>query len=382
MNKSKKHIAIFGIKFFPSRGGTSRVVESLLYYLKEEYTITIYCYQHPQANTNIPGIQTVMFPEPKIKNFGVFFYFIKCFFHLFFKGNFDLVHVHKTETSYFIPFIRLKYRVIATSHEIPYKNNKWNWFGKLYFHIAEWIFMHSGATLTSISKTQCEYYDSKYHKPVLYIPNGIEIPKISSDRSLNDFLQKNQIGNEFILFAARRIIPIKGCHHLIESLNQMHYQGQLVIAGDTDQMKEYTTELRNKGKNLNLIFVGYIGSSQLLNSVIKRSQLFVFPSEIEGMSMMLLEVACMGTPILCSDIPQNKVIMAEDHVLYFKSKDPVDLQKKLTWALDNPDKMAVKAETARKFTLKNYGIEKVASKYIDLYNSHLTPNTSHEFTQL
>ena len=77
-NLKKQHIAIFGIKYFPSRGGTSRVVESLLQRINQDYDITIYCYQHKDASDNIPGIKTIQFAEPRIKKLGVFIYFTKC----------------------------------------------------------------------------------------------------------------------------------------------------------------------------------------------------------------------------------------------------------------------------------------------------------------
>lgn len=382
MTAGKGHIAIFGIKYFPSRGGTSRVVESLLRYLKDEYTITIYCYEHPRATENIPGVNTVTFPEPKVKNFGVFYYFLKCLIHVLTKGNYDLVHVHKTEAAYFAPFIRLRFPTIITSHEIPYKNNKWSWFAKIYFHLGEWLFMQASGVRTSISKTQCDYYEKKYRKPVLYISNGIEKPSIATDPDINLLLDKNQIKDDFIFFAARRIIPIKGCHHLIAALHQINYKGQVIIAGDTDQMKHYTNQLIESSRGLDLKFVGYIDSPPLLNALIKRATLFIFPSEIEGMSMMLLEVAMLGTPIICSDIPQNKIILNDEHVLFFQSKNSHDLANKLKYAFENKALMHAAAANAIGFVSKNYSIESVVSKYINLYNRHITPKRTHEYTKL
>lgn len=378
----KSHIAIFGIKYFPSRGGTSRVVESLLRNLKDEYTFTIYCYEHPKAKDNIPNVRIVSFPEPGIRNFGVFFYFCKCLLHLMIKGKYDLVHVHKTEASFFAPLIRLRFPTIITSHEIPYKNNKWSWLGKAYFHLAEWVFMHSGATRTSISKTQSDFYQEKYGKKVLYIPNGIENPKLANQDELQEFLQRNDVKDEFILFAARRIIPIKGCHHLINALKKIGYNGQIVIAGDTTQMKQYTNELIRNSKGLQVKFVGFIESSTLLNALVKKAGLFIFPSEIEGMSMMLLEVAALRTPIICSDIDQNKVILDDSHVLFFESQNSDDLAEKITYAIGHPEAMNQKALTASEYVAKNYSVRSIVTKYIDLYNRHLIPKKSHEYTHL
>jgi glycosyltransferase involved in cell wall biosynthesis len=370
-NLRKQHIAIFGIKYFPSKGGTSRVVESLLQRINQDYNITIYCYQHKDASDNIPGIKTIQFAEPRIKKFGVFIYFTKCLFHLLLKGDYDLVHAHKTEVSFFIPFIRLKYPVIITSHEIPYLNSKWGVVGKIYFRIAEWLFMHAAAIRTSISQTQCEFYQEKYKRPVLYIPNGVSKPLICTDAEKASFRKKHDIKGGYLLFAARRIIPLKGCHHFIDALLKLKYQGEVVIAGDLDQMKEYSEELIEKSKPLNIKFVDYIASQRLLNSMVQDAKAFIFPSEIEGMSMMLLEVAILSTPIICSNIAQNQVIFSDDHVLYFRSKDPQDLSDKIQYALDHPSDLQARAILAKKHAIDHYGIDQVVDQYRTLYNQHL-----------
>ena len=54
---------------------------------------------------------------------------------------------------------------------------------------------------------------------------------------------------------------------------------------------------------------------------------------------MLLEAASTGTPIICSDIPENTQVFEEHEVLYFKDKDDNDLAKKLQWALKNEEEM-------------------------------------------
>ena len=45
----KKKIAFFGIKYFPSRGGTSRVAENMILNLVNEYDVTVYCYKNEKA---------------------------------------------------------------------------------------------------------------------------------------------------------------------------------------------------------------------------------------------------------------------------------------------------------------------------------------------
>jgi glycosyltransferase involved in cell wall biosynthesis len=85
------------------------------------------------------------------------------------------------------------------------------------------------------------------------------------------------------------------------------------------------------------------------------------------MSIMLLEAAYVNTPIICSDIPENKAIFSSDEVLFFKSKDEEDLKDKIEFALNNGDQM--KEKTIRAFdVLKNkYNWEQIAIQYDELF---------------
>lgn len=376
---NKKHIAIFGVKYFPSRGGTSRVVENLLEHLTDHFTFTIYCYKHPDAASHMEGVNVVQFPEIKIKGIGVFLYYIRCCIHLLLKGKYDLVHVHKTDAAFFIPLITRKMPCIATSHALPYMNDKWSRLGKTYFHMVENIFMKSKATLTSIAQPQADYYEEKHGREVLYIPNGVEPGPSFDPAEADELLAKHNVQGPYLLFAARRIIPLKGCHHLVEALNRMNFQGTLVVAGEDDQLPEYTQSLKDSAKNLNIKFVGYVGSRTLLSALVSKASLFVFPSEIEGMSMMLLEVGSLNTPMICSDIPQNKAVLTGEEVLYFKTQDPEDLKEKLTFALSHPEEMKEKADKTREKVATEYAVTEVVQKYVDLYKQRLA--SSPEFAR-
>ena len=369
----KKSIAIFGVKYFPSRGGTSRAVENLLHDLKQHYDFTIYCYKHEAAKNHIPGVKVIQFSEIPIKGFGVFLYYIKCFIHLMMSNRFDLVHVHKTDAAFFLPLLCLKYKVIATSHALPHLNEKWSAFGKLYFRITERMFMYSKATLTAISKPQTEYFFKKYGKPVQFIPNSIHAVKKVQPELANELLKTFDIQNDYLFFAGRRVIPLKGCHTLIKALQKINYKGTLVVAGDLDQLPVYTKDLKRLSEGLDVRFIGYVNGMDKLNALLKRAKYFVFPSELEGMSMMLLEAGSIGTPMICSDIPQNLAVLSDKEVLYFKSKNVDDLARKLIWAFENEEAMRLLAIQTKQKVENEYLVEKVVRQYIDLYDRILFP---------
>lgn len=371
---NKKRIAIFGIKYFPSKGGTSRVVENLLHDLKAHYDFTIYCYRHEAASTHMDGIEVIQFPEIPIKGLGVFLYYFRCCLHILSSRRYDLVHLHKTDGAFFLPLLCLKYKVIATSHALPYLNEKWSAIGKLYFKLTERLFMHSAAIITAISKPQTDYYYQKYQRTVQFIPNGIHPIKKINPALADPVLDQVEIGEGYLFFAARRVIPLKGAHTLIKALQEINYTGTLVIAGELDQLPTYTEQLRKLAKGLDVKFIGYVAGVDKLNALLSRAKYFVFPSELEGMSMMLLEAGSVGTPMICSDIPQNKAVLSDEEVLYFRSKNVKDLAEKLTWAFEHETAMHRLAQKTRQTVENEYVISKVVRQYIDLYDQVLFPN--------
>ncbi|MEL6592143.1 MAG: glycosyltransferase family 4 protein, partial [Bacteroidota bacterium] len=288
MSQEKAQIAIFGVKYFPSKGGTSRVVEAILHELKDQFDITIYCYAHPQANSHLKGVKVVEFPEVPIKGIGVFWYYLRCFWHLRKQGQFQLVHIHKIDAAIFAPALGKKFPTIVTAHALPYLNDKWSKLGKRYFRIAEKMYMDDRVVPTVISKAHKEHFESTYQKEVQFIPNGIDLDTPVDQDAANQILAKHKVEGPYLFFAARRIIPLKGLHTLIKALQTMQYQGNVVIAGDMDQMKDYSKEILELAEGLKVFFIGFVGEKPTLLGLVQQAEAFVFPSELEGMSIMLL----------------------------------------------------------------------------------------------
>lgn len=369
MNKTfNNRLIFFGIKYYPSRGGTSRVAENLIKQLNKNFDISIYCYKNKFANNYIENVKAIEFPEFPLKGLGVFmYYFITAIHLLLFANKTAVIHAHKTDCAIFLPLLKLKFKkILATSHEAPYHRDKWSKVGKLYFRIMEKAFIHSGVKLTSISKPLANYYESRYNKKILFIPNGINTDIEINKNDALTILEKYDIKEPFLMFAARRIMSTKGLHTFLEALHFLGSNSPIVIAGDESHAPQYTRALKRKYSHLNLYFAGYVELPALM-SLVKQSELFIFSSEIEGMSIMLLEVVSLGTPVICSDIPENKQIFNNEHVLFFRNKDANDLSEKIKFARNNKDqmhKLLIKAQNKIKSELT---WNKISELYKDIY---------------
>ncbi len=365
---SRPRIAVLGVKFFPSRGGVSRIVEDTLLELRSRYDLTLYCEREAGVEQTLEGVEIIQMPRIPLGPLGVFVYFALCALHVRWRGDADLVHVHKTDAAFVLPLLQGRFRCVATSHEAPYRRDKWSGFARAYFQTCERIFMAARARLTCISRPLSEEYEAKYQRPVDFVPNGVDLDPERNLAGAKELLEVHGVHGEFALFAARRIMSTKGCHTLLEAWQEVDPKLPLVIVGDADHLPAYTQKLKKLAADREVHFLGYVVDKGLMMGLVDRASLFVFPSENEGMSVMLLEVAALGTPMLCSRIPENTAVFDEHEVRYFEPKNADDLAKHLVAALAEPHEMKAVADAARARVVREYGRAAVAERWAEIYD--------------
>ncbi len=368
----KKRVIFFGIKTFPSQGGTDRVAENLIIQLREAYDITLYCFRDPAAKDHIPGINVIQMPRIGTGSAGAFLYFFLSAIHLLFTQRADLIHAHKTDCAFFIPLLRLRFPVVATSHEAPYRRDKWNGLQSLYFKLAERLFIDSPDLCTCISEPLTKYYIERYGRDVVFLPNGIN--PITTDSfdfaGVEKFLPEGvSLDRPYVLFSARRIMKTKGCHTMLEALVSAQYTGQVLIAGELTHNPDYVARLRRAGQSLNMHFLGFVHPLPALLALVSRADLFIFPSETEGMSIMLLEVASAGRPIVASDIPENLQVFTENEVLFFKVGNTPDLADRIRMAMSQRHEMEAMAIRCREKVYTDFVWDKIAARYAEVYQT-------------
>ncbi|MCK4664903.1 MAG: glycosyltransferase family 4 protein [Bacteroidales bacterium] len=368
--ENKKKIAVIGLKGLPAFGGAARAGESIINILKYKYAFTVYAVSsHTNNSGYFNGYNQIVFKKILNKKWNTLFYYIKSTLHCLFIGNYDLVHIYHTSASFITPFLKFKYKVIIsargyTSPELLLESEKWNKIDRFFFLLIEKILtLFPADIIVAVSKVVKKYYDPRTCKKVFYIPNGVFVYE-------NESFQ-NIVYNEYILFSAARIIPLKGCHIFLKALKKMNYRDNVIIVGDLNQTSKYEKQMKELAISLNVKFIELIRDKMILLSYVKNAKLFIFPSFHEGMSNMLLEAASVKTPIICSDIQENRYVFTNEEVLFVKVKDVNDLSAKITWALSNPKLMQQKAENAFKKIKQEHSWEKIAKEYDKLYQKLL-----------
>ena len=358
----KKKIAVIGLKGLPAFGGAATVGQSLIEHLTQEFEFTVYSIaSHADRKFDPSDYRQFIFKSFPIRKLNVFYYYLMSGIHAVFLRKYDVVHLHHIDGAFILPLLRRKYPVIVTSHARPQESKKWGLLARTLFNRNEKTVMRWASIFTVVSLKLRDYYKETYGREVYYIPNGVTIqdngPVPESGK------QKD------LVFAAGRIIPLKGCHTMLKELNKINFPGPFKIIGNIDQMPSYKKELQELAKDLDVEFMGLIREKTRLLEIIRDAKFFIFPSYNENMSIMLLEAASVRTAIICSDIPENKVIFNDDEVLYFRSEDHHDLADKIEWSISNHDLMDKKSIKAYEKVLAVFTYEKISREYQKLYDS-------------
>jgi glycosyltransferase involved in cell wall biosynthesis len=361
-------IAYIGIKGFPSKWGADRVVEAVVRRLANRHDISVYCSRRDtSAAFVIPGVKLILLPYIPGKYFHMTSVDLFAAIHAVLFEGYDLIHLHHIEASFVLPLLKFKYKVITTSHGRITQGNKWGKIPSALMQAMEFPYSHLSDISTSVSQFDAIGLSKRYHKPVLYIPNGVEdaLNLIHHDDGFKPGEGIQIQPKQFILFSAGRIIPLKGAHLLLEAYRQIQCNFPLLIVGDLTYDLSYAKLLKSLADE-RVKFIPFIESQAKLFNLIYQSFLYVFPSTNEGMSMSLLEAASTSTPILCSDIPANKTIL-QDNALYFSSGEITDLARKLEWAINYPEELQKFGIRARNWVRSNYSWDVIADNYEKLY---------------
>jgi len=356
----KKRIGVIGLKGLPSFGGAARVGEGIIEQLKNEYDFTVYATaSHTDKEGDIGGYKQIVFRKLPFSKLNVFYYYFVSGLHALLFGGYDLIHLHHVDGAFILPMLRLRYKVIGTSHGRPQERDKWMSIA-WYFQTVEQLFLRFCNVVTSVAKPLQETYSSMVKRPVYYIPNGIYL-----DEKV-DYSQIKQ--KDYLMFAAGRIMATKGCHTFLESLHKISYTGKVLIVGDLEQIPAYAERIRTLAKGLDVDFIPLIKEKPVLLNYVKNAKLFIFPSTIEAMSIMMLEVATMQTPLICSDIAENKAVFGDNETLFFKTEDASDLAQKIDFALNHQENMQLYVDAAYLKLREDYSWTSVAKMYAEHFN--------------
>lgn len=372
-------VAMIGHKVVPSRrGGIENVLTTLCPLLAEE-GVGVTCYNRSSDKVENEYIGTV--EDKKYRNVTLkkawtinarglsamvasFTAAISAAF-----GRYDIVHFHAEGpcAAMWIPKLFGK-RCVATVHGLDWQREKWgHGFASKYIKFGERVMVKCAEQIIVLSESAQQYFKQTYNRETVLIHNGIEKPVKKQAENISKLYGLSK--DEYICIVSR-LTAEKGVHYLIDAYNRVETDKKLVIAGDTSDTDDYVVLLKQKAEgNPNIIFTGFI-SGDVLTEIYSNAYLVTLPSDIEGMSLSLLEALAYGNAVLCSDIPENTVV-TEDRAIHFRKSDVEDLADKLQYMCDNEEIVNNLKVGVDEFILGKYNWKDVAKATYNLYKEVL-----------
>ena len=351
-------IAMIGHKQIPGRsGGVEVVVEELATRMAKEHEVTVYNRKNGEKQPKeYKGVKINETFTINKKSLDALIYSFVASLKVLFK-KYDVIHYHALGPSVMLLIPKLfkrKTKIVATVHGLDWQRAKWGGFGTKYLKFGEKIIAKYADEVIVLSKNMQQYFLDNYNRQTIYVPNGIPENKKIKAKEIKELYGLEE--GSYILFLSR-IVPEKGLHYLIDAYNQMNIDKKLVIAGATSNTNEYYNSIVEKAKeNKNIIMTGFV-SGTILNELYTNASVFILPSEIEGMPLVLLEAMSYDIPILASNIPENVEIIGEENT--FRTQDVNNLKERLEEVLSLPEVPNIKKD--------KYDWDKISNQTLEIY---------------
>jgi glycosyltransferase involved in cell wall biosynthesis len=330
------------------------------------HTLLAYSRIYPGDNDALhyeyEGIKIKYFKTVKKAGFDTLVHSAKATFHVIFRNTADVVHLHSGANSMWALLLRIAgKRVVVTQFAMDWKRDKWPWYGKLFYKISNYLTAYCPNAVAFDNVFTKEYFEKKFNRQYQFIPYGSEVKTPPDNTAILDKLGIEK--GEYFLFVGR-FIPDKGLHLLVAAFAAFKTDKKLVLIGGSPNPNEYEASIKNTKDN-RIIFPGYVYGDDT-NILMKNAYAYVQPSLIEGLSPVILTVMGLGTPLICSDIAENKFICG-DNAVTFTSGDSKDLSKQLLYALNNYDNIQHKAKAGEADIKNRFNWDKITDQYIELF---------------
>jgi glycosyltransferase involved in cell wall biosynthesis len=228
----------------------------------------------------------------------------------------------------------------------------------------------SHVVLTPVMRTEVARYTP--NTPVV-IPVSVDGAHFAVPTSSEREDARSRLGlsdADVLLLFTGHVDPRKGLHHLIEALASIpRTDVRLCVVGGASAPNEtYAARLRERVSELGLAdrvdFVGY--RSDVRDPFLWAADVFVLPSEREGMPNAVLEAMSCGLPCILPDPAGGAEVIGPEFGVIPVDNSPEALAAAIESMLQRQDEWPTMRRRARTAS-EEYSVEKVADRYLDVY---------------
>jgi glycosyltransferase involved in cell wall biosynthesis len=360
-------IAMIGSRGVPaSYGGIETYVQEVGTQLADlGAQVAVYCHaRYVKHRGNHDGVELRFVPTIRTKHLETIVHTVMATLDALFFHEEEVFHYQAIgpSTVAWLPRVFGR-KVLVTVQGLDWQRAKWGAVARTYLRFGEWCSARLPHRTVVVSRVLEEHYSRMHRKDVAFIPNGFHRAASLSPRLITE-LDLSKDG--YILFVGR-LVPEKGCASLLQAFAQVATGRRLVVAGDAAHGDGFRQELHRMGSNNHSVrFLGFV-RGETLHELYSNAYFVVHPSQVEGLSISVLEALSYGNCVLVSDVPENKEAVGDDGYT-FRSGDIDDLTHKLQWLMDEPAHVEAARTQARRRSETMMDWQQVTAELLHTYS--------------
>lgn len=380
----KLRVLFIESNYFPLLGGTHKMVAVIGHYLKEHgFDVAIVAgiaNQKGKLETTPDGIRLTRL-STSLGKWGKILFSLKLFVFLF--------KHRKRYDAYYCPSVMLHTLVVclcgklfgiktiatvsSNGHDLPsIYEGRFNGLKRMIFHMID----HVQVTTKEIDEEMDRYNTPK--KIRVHFPSGVDVEKFkpaANREEREEYRRKSGILGEPAVIFVGIICKIKGIDILLdvwESVASINPKAHLYLIGDAIKERledeDFNRELHQKEKESPWAStVHWMGARNDVADCLKAGDIFVLPSQFEGLSIALLEAAASGMALICSRVSGSRDVVKEGINGFLHTyADRRELLECFTRLINDPEKICEFGKTSRQIALQNFDIDQTMKKLMEI----------------
>jgi glycosyltransferase involved in cell wall biosynthesis len=364
-------VAAFGFRSIPSRpgcaGGDKCAEELFVRLAARGFVVTAYNRVYgkdEQYPAEYKGVRLVNLKTVSTKGFDTLLHSFKATWHILRHNTADIVHIRNGGNSVWaIPLRMFGKKVYVSEDGVDWQRDKWPWYAKVYLYLSRFITARVPTTVIFDNVFAKEAFEKRFRRKYVFISTGSENPDEQPDPSI--LVELGLLPHDYFLFVGR-FIPEKGLRYLVDAFEKTQTTKKLVLVGGSPNPAGFEAQIRAT-QDERIRFPGFV-YGPAVHTLMKCAYAYIQPSDIEGLSPVILENMGLGTPVICSDIPENLYAVG-DTAITFRKSDTDDLARALGDALDGPDVLKSNAARAMQRAVERFSWETVTDQHARLFLS-------------
>jgi glycosyltransferase involved in cell wall biosynthesis len=353
-------VAILGTRGIPARyGGFETFAEQISVHLAARgHEITVYCrraFVHPDDNID-HRIRRVILPSVCTKYLDTLSHGLLSTLHVLFTDAQVILFCNVANSPFaWIPRLFGK-PVVLNVDGLDRKRKKWNFLGRLYLLLCEFLATFTPTELVTDAKVIQDYFWRRYRKRSAMITYGAEVPEGTED--MDGFRLPSR---RFLLYVSR-LEPENNPELVIRSFLRVTTDWPLVVVGGNPYSTPYVSFLKSIADS-RVVFTGPIYGHAYWR-LQRNAGAYVCASEVGGTHPGLVEAMAAGNAILYCGTPENRETVGDSGLAFEPHVD--DLAAKIHLAVTDAGLREQLRRKAKERAQMTYSWTSVACQYDNL----------------